>query len=61
MSNLENDSKEYSSMEREVQMLEASSPPDVIIADKGAIAVRDGVKYNFFIAGHGSAEIPWSN
>jgi len=37
-------------MEREVQLLEASALPDVIIADKGAIAAREGSKYNFFIA-----------
>lgn len=32
------------------EMLDASLFPDIIIADKGALAVRTGSKYDFFIA-----------
>jgi hypothetical protein len=53
---LKKDSKSYSSLEQEAHALEASFLPDVIIADRGAIATRDGSKYNFFIAGYGEGK-----
>ena len=50
LGSLEMGSEAYSSAEQEAHMLDAELLPDVIIADKGAIATRDGLKYNFFIA-----------
>jgi hypothetical protein len=53
---LKKGSEAYSSAEQELHMLDADRLPDVIIADKGAIATRERSKYNFFIAANADAK-----
>lgn len=55
---LEKDSKEYSSVREDANMLEPSLFPDVILADKGAIAVKNGSRYDFWTAGHDKKSTP---
>lgn len=53
---LEKTSEAYSTAEQELLLLEADLLPDVIIADRGAIATREGSKYSFFIAANANAK-----
>ena len=56
LGSLEEGSRAHSSTEYEAHRLDADLLPDVIIADRGAIATREGSKYNFFIAANAEAK-----